>query len=81
MARDRATIDFEGRSEVSLTKVGSWNYSRHPTTEALCMAYKLPWYREPALWHMAHPQHLISLSDPPQDLFDYVRGTVPRIRR
>ncbi len=36
------------------------------------MAYKLPWYEEPRLWHMAHPQHRISVSPPPQDLFDYV---------
>lgn len=32
-------LDFETRSEVDLGKVGAWNYSTHPSTEILCMAY------------------------------------------
>jgi DNA polymerase len=34
-------IDFETRSEVDLKKVGIWEYSKHPSTEVLCIAYKL----------------------------------------
>jgi len=37
-----ATIDFETRSAADLSLVGAWNYSRHPTTDILCLAYKLP---------------------------------------
>lgn len=32
-------LDFETRSEVDIFKVGAWNYSVHPSTEILCMAY------------------------------------------
>lgn len=37
----KLTFDFETRSEADLKKVGAWEYSLHPTTEILCMAYKL----------------------------------------
>lgn len=36
------TIDFETRSEASLTNVGAYMYSLHPSTEVLCLAYKIP---------------------------------------
>jgi len=42
MTTNPAIIDFETRSVADLKKVGAWNYSKHPTTEILCMAYKLP---------------------------------------
>jgi len=32
-------LDFETRSEVDIWAVGAWNYSTHPSTEILCMAY------------------------------------------
>lgn len=32
-------LDFETRSEVDIWKVGAWNYSTHPSTEILCMAW------------------------------------------
>ncbi len=32
-------LDFETRSELDIRKVGAWVYSRHPSTEVLCMAY------------------------------------------
>jgi DNA polymerase len=35
------TIDFETRSECNLKKCGAWVYSKHPSTEVLCMAYKI----------------------------------------
>lgn len=36
----KTTIDFETRSEADIKKVGAWEYSLHPTTEVLCLAYK-----------------------------------------
>ena len=41
MAHDYITIDMETRSEIDLTKVGSYKYSQHPTTQIICMAYKI----------------------------------------
>ena len=36
----------------------------------MCLRYNLPWEGSRVrLWHMAHPQHLISESPPPEDLF------------
>ena len=64
------THDFETKSACSLLKHGAWVYSEHPTTEAMCLTYNLPWEGDRwRLWHMAHPQHLISESPPPDDLF------------
>ncbi len=64
------THDFETRSACDLNKHGSWLYSLHPTTEVMCLRYNLPWEGDRVrLWHMAHPQHLISESPPPEDLF------------
>lgn len=34
-------IDFETRSELEIQNVGAWKYSSHPSTELLCMAYKI----------------------------------------
>lgn len=67
----QATMDFETRSACDLKKHGSWVYSLHPTTEAMCLVYKLPG-QERKLWHMAHPQHLIGESPPPYDLFAFI---------
>jgi len=36
-----ATIDFETRSECDIRKHGAWRYSKHPSTEVLCMAYQI----------------------------------------
>jgi DNA polymerase len=41
MQPGQVVIDFETRSGVDLKKVGAWNYSKHPTTDVLCMAYKV----------------------------------------
>ncbi len=68
----RGTMDFETRSALSLLKHGSYIYSLHPTTEAMCLSYKLPGYDRVKRWHMAHPQHLIGESDPPLDLFAFI---------
>jgi DNA polymerase len=71
-----ATVDFEGRSTVDLIKRGGWLYSKHESTEALCLAYLLP-NREATLenvglWHMAHEHLLIAESEPPEDLFAFI---------
>lgn len=66
-----ATIDFETRSACDI-KLGAYVYSRHDTTEALCLAYLLPGMDEPALWHRAHHALLIDESDAPEELFAFV---------
>ena len=68
----KATIDFETRSTVSLKKHGGYKYSRHPTTEAMCLSYKLPGEAFVRRWHMAHPQHLIAETSPPMELFAFI---------
>jgi DNA polymerase len=35
------TTDFETRSFLDVTEVGSWRYAEDPTTEILCLSYKL----------------------------------------
>ena len=54
----RATCDFETRSACSLKKCGSWRYSLDPSTEVLCLAFRLPHWEEgrTGLWHPAFPQ-------------------------
>lgn len=52
-----ATIDFESRSECSLRNSGSWKYSLDPSTEILCLAFRLPYWAKgrTGLWHPAFP--------------------------
>jgi len=45
----RVTIDFETRSEVSLSDVGAYNYAQHESTEITCLGYKVHGF-EPKLW-------------------------------
>jgi DNA polymerase len=51
-------IDFETRSAAKIKNTGSWRYSCDPTTEVLCLAFRLPHWPagETALWHPAFPQ-------------------------
>lgn len=39
--KDCVYIDFETRSEVELKKVGTYNYSIHPSTVLLCICFKI----------------------------------------
>lgn len=57
MGRWIATADFETRSAANLKKTGSWKYSLDPTTQALCMAFRLPYWKKgrTALWHPDFP--------------------------
>lgn len=34
-------LDFESRSEADIWMVGAWAYAAHPSTEILCLAYKI----------------------------------------
>jgi hypothetical protein len=63
MNAPRATIDFESKSACSLKKSGAWKYSLDPTTEVLCLAFRLPHWREgrTALWEPS--QHCRELGE------------------
>ena len=68
-----ATIDFETRSTVDLKVVGSWIYSKHPTTEAMCMAYHLPGDGdEVGLWFRTDLSNGIPESELPTELFAFI---------
>lgn len=54
MAVDVIHFDYETRSEQDLRKVGAFRYAEDPTTEALCMVYKVNEDRE-KLWKMSEP--------------------------
>lgn len=53
----RATVDFETRSACSLRACGSWRYSLDPTTQVMCLAFRLPSWApgRVELWHPAFP--------------------------
>lgn len=75
--RERATIDFETRSAADLKSVGSWMYSKHHTTEIMCLAYHLPGMgrRETRLWHPKYPHIGIHTEgDSLEPLFDFIRA-------
>jgi DNA polymerase len=68
----RATADFETRSLCSLKKAGSWRYSLDPTTEVLCLAYRLPHWEKgrTGLWHPAFPHLGIEEGESFDDLYE-----------
>ncbi|MFA5702863.1 MAG: DNA polymerase [Advenella sp.] len=74
----KATIDFETRSACSIKDCGSWRYSLDPTTEVMCLAFRLPsWeHGRTALWHPAFPDFGIEEADCPElaELFDWIAG-------
>ena len=57
MRASAATVDFETRSACDIKKAGSWRYSLDPTTEVLCLAFRLPHWPEgeTGLWHPDFP--------------------------
>jgi DNA polymerase len=75
----RSVIDFETRSAASIKKVGAWAYSTHPSTDVLCLAFRLP-YWEPGrtgLWHPAFPH--LGIEEPEsfediEELVEWIRG-------
>jgi DNA polymerase len=66
-----ATIDFETRSACDLLKAGAYIYARHPTTQVLCLHYKIGDGPTKG-WHRAHPKEGIEQSPFPQDLADHI---------
>ena len=78
MSSEIATIDFETRNVTDsklLFQHGAWNYSRHPATKILCIAYKLPTNDNVKYWYCAESFRLnLKKMDPPQDLLDYVEA-------
>lgn len=63
-------IDFETRSEVNLKKIGSWMYSKHRSTEVMCLRWKAR--DETGFYHMAHPW--TPASEPPHRLFELLKS-------
>src|ERR1035437_8370202 len=75
--RLKATIDFETRSACSLRKSGAWRYAIDPSTEVLCLGYRLPSWKpsRTAFWHPAFPQIPLQESadvDSLVELFDWI---------
>lgn len=63
---DLIVIDFETRSRVDLRKAGPFRYAEDPSTEILCLAYKLPGQK-------IKVARVIDGEDP-HDLFDAIKG-------
>lgn len=74
MSGTTAFIDFETRSAESVRDVGGWLYSRHPSTQLLCMGFFVPGMTDVGLWHRAHPLVGIEESPPPLQLFEHIEG-------
>ena len=72
----KATIDFETRSACSIKDCGSWRYSLDPTTQVMCLAFRLPhWEKDrTALWHPAFPHLGVKEADCPEleELFAWI---------
>ncbi len=53
----RATLDYETRSACNLKTHGTWKYSVDPSTQILCLVFRLPhWPKdELSVWHPAMP--------------------------
>lgn len=80
MTTDIATIDFETRNVSNsklLQQYGAWNYSKHPSTVILCLAYKLPTNTTIKYWYNNKgfsPSLKLKEMTPPQDLLEYVES-------
>ncbi len=66
----KITIDFESRSACDIG-LGAWLYSLHPTTEIMCLAYKIG-DAPTRLWHPAYPHLGIAQSPDPVDLIQAI---------
>ena len=69
MTQQKITIDFETRSEANIMDVGAYAYSIHPSTEPLCLAYKIPG-QETKLWTRLDEEPPIDLFEAIEDDFD-----------
>lgn len=75
----RLTIDFESRSACPIKTAGTWRYSIDPSTEILCLAFRLPGWAEgrTGLWHPAFPhldidENQFGSTDDLSELLDYL---------
>ncbi len=50
----QVSIDFETYSDSNIRELGAWGYSKHPTTEVICMAYAYG-DETPELWLPGKP--------------------------
>jgi DNA polymerase bacteriophage-type len=64
----KATLDFETRSACSIKDCGSWRYSLDPTTQVMCLVFRLPHWEKgrTALWHPAFPHLGVREADCPE---------------
>lgn len=60
----RLTIDFETNSEANLAEVGAWLYSRHPSTNVMCVGWSDGFVRD-GQWKFGDPR--------PSALFSMIR--------
>lgn len=68
LERPRILCDFETFSELDVRDVGAWAYAAHPSTEILCMAYKIPG-RKTEIW--------IPGQEFPQIIIDHIEQGFP----
>lgn len=65
----RAICDFETYSEKDVRKIGAWAYAEHPSTEILCLSYRMPGWPKAKLWWPDQPF--------PQELREHVEKGYP----
>ena len=75
---DKATMDFETRSACSIKDCGSWRYSLDPTTQVMCLVFRMPYWEEgrTALWHPAFPEWGVAEAKCPEmeELLTWIRA-------
>lgn len=88
-----AVIDFETRSEAELKKTGTYRYAVDPSTEAICLAWRIRGTSDVKLWHPAFPNATVRrrrMTDPatgkqyngyPEHLLPFVEGGMPEFGR
>jgi DNA polymerase len=66
----KATMDFETRSACVLKDCGSWRYSLDPTTEVMCLVFRLPYWEEgrTSRWNPAFPEAGVPEQGNPSDM-------------
>lgn len=68
--RRQIIIDFETASTVNLPKSGAWRYAEDPTTEVLCVCYKVTTDRVVRVWRPGDaPGELAALAADPDTIF------------
>lgn len=72
--KPRATIDFETRSRADLKKVGQQRYAMDPSTDVLCLSYKVPGMKRPKTWFPSWVAAILGVPAPadPVELFKWI---------